>query len=120
MWKYLKVIIVFIIILLVTTFAVKNNTPVQLNYYFDFPKFDIPLYALIYLPFVVGALFGMIIGISNRIGLRRKTKQLKKELKKLTGEAAKKESPSEEMVPAAMEETAPDILDDTTVKNAPQ
>jgi len=72
-----------IVLLFLITFGVKNSHLVQLHYYFNIPTIDIPLYGLVYLSIVIGILLGMMVGISRRLGLRRRLKTLQGENREL-------------------------------------
>jgi len=88
MSKYFKAFLILLLIMIVTTFAVKNNVPVRLNYYFHISKFEFPLYALIYATFFIGVLIGMAVGITQRITLWRKMKKFRKEAETLGNKVA--------------------------------
>ena len=83
MGSYFKLIILVIILLFLITFGVKNNHPVQLNYYFNMPVIDIPVYGLAYVCIVIGIFVGMVVGISRRFSLHRTVKTLNRENKEL-------------------------------------
>jgi uncharacterized integral membrane protein len=81
--RYIKSIIMIIILLFLVTFGVKNSQPVQIYYYLNFQTGAFPLYGLVYLCIVIGIVIGMIVGIYDRIGLRRRVKRLERENREL-------------------------------------
>lgn len=88
MSKYFKALLMLALIMFVTTFAAKHNVPVHLDYYLKIFKFECPLYAVIYIAFVIGALIGMVVGVTQRIALWNKMRTIRKELKKLKKEVS--------------------------------
>jgi uncharacterized integral membrane protein len=81
--RYIKSIIMIIILLFLVTFGVKNSQPIQIYYYLNFETGVFPLYGLVYLCIVIGIVIGMIVGIYDRIELRRRTKRLERENREL-------------------------------------
>ena len=100
MARYIKSIIMIIILLFLVTFGVKNSQPIQIYYYLNFETGAFPLYDLVYLSIVIGIVIGMIVGIYDRIDLRRKVKRLQrenKELKEHVGEKVVEEEKEQEL-----------------------
>ena len=83
MARYIKSIIMIIILLFLVTFGVKNSQPIQIYYYLNFQTGAFPLYVLVYLCIVIGIVVGMIVGIYDRIDLRRRVKRLERENREL-------------------------------------
>ena len=79
MARYIKTIIMIIILLFLVTFGVKNSQPIQIYYYINFQTGAFPLYGLVYLCIVIGIVVGMIVGIYDRIDLRSRVKRLQRE-----------------------------------------
>lgn len=100
MGTYVKWILIIIILLFFITFGVKNSQSVYLNYYFDIVGIELPLYGLVFLSILLGIAAGMIIGLTDRLVLKRKVKDLSRENRKLHEKAAlseaSEESPSKE------------------------
>jgi uncharacterized integral membrane protein len=65
-----------ILALLILIFALQNNKPVEVHFFFA--RFSISLAILIFLVFVIGALLGVLTSLPD---MRRKSKQID-ELKK--------------------------------------
>ena len=84
MGTYVKWIILIIILLFFITFGVKNNQPIQLNYYFDILTRELPLYGVIYIAIVVGIFIGMVMGLRSRLNLRKTVKDLRRENRDLS------------------------------------
>jgi uncharacterized integral membrane protein len=80
---YVKWIILIIVLLFFITFGVKNSAPVYLNYYFNLQYIELPLYGLVYIAILLGIFIGMIVGIFDRLNLRKTVKRLEKEKKEL-------------------------------------
>ena len=83
MENYAKWIILIFVLLFFITFGIKNNQQVQLNYYPDFKTAELPLYGLVYISILIGIFTGMIIGIRNRLYMKKMVKNLEKENKDL-------------------------------------
>ena len=79
MARYIKTIIMIIILLFLVTFGVKNSQPIQIYYYINVQTGAFPLYGLVYLCIVIGIVVGMIVGIYDRIDLRSRVKRLQRE-----------------------------------------
>jgi len=83
MGTYLKAIVLVIVLLLLITFGIKNNQPLQVHYYFNIETAPIPLYSVLYISIIIGIVIGMLVGISSRFTLRGKVKALHREIKEL-------------------------------------
>ncbi len=77
MRNYLKGALTVIVVVLIVTFAIKNNQAVQLNYYFNTLNIQLPAYALVFLNLFIGILLGIFIGWYRSLSLKRQLKQLK-------------------------------------------
>jgi len=101
--RYIKSIIMVIILLFLVTFGVKNSQPIQI-YYLDFQTGAFPLYGLVYLCIVIGIVIGMIVGIYDRIDLRRRVKRLERENRELKEKIVEEEKEENISVPAQVDE----------------
>jgi len=79
MKRFIQGLFLAIIIVLVISFSLKNNQPVQLHYYFDSFQFSVPLYAVIFLSMLIGIFLGLSIGFSKWLTRGRLIKQLQRE-----------------------------------------
>ena len=77
MWGYAKGILVAILLIFLITFGVENGQTVQLNYYLKSLTFNLPIYSLIYAPLLLGIVLGMMVGLKNRLGMRKTIKSLR-------------------------------------------
>jgi len=109
--RYIKSIIMVIILLFLVTFGVKNSQPIQI-YYLDFQTGAFPLYGLVYLCIVIGIVIGMIVGIYDRIDLRRRVKRLQRENRELKEKAAEEEKEEDRAVLAQVDD---EKMDKSTV-----
>lgn len=103
MARYIKSIILIVILLFLVTFGVKNSQPIQIYYYLNFETGAFPLYDLVYLSIVIGIVIGMIVGIYDRIDLRRKVKRLQRENKELKEKVAEEEKEEGIAIPAQVD-----------------
>ena len=100
MGTYVKSIILIIVLAFLVTFGIKNSQAVQLSYYFKTQGWSIPLYALIYVSVGLGVLLGMAVGLSRRMGLKRKIRPLEKENRKLKERVAMPGTEEQPLVPS--------------------
>jgi len=91
MGTYVKWIIIIIILLFFITFGVKNSQTVYLNYYFDIEAVELPLYGLVFISILLGIAAGMLIGLMDRLMLKRKVRSLAAEVRKLQERSAGQE-----------------------------
>jgi uncharacterized integral membrane protein len=96
MGSYIKGIVLAFILLFLTTFGVRNNQMVQINYYTDKLTYEIPLYGLVYISLILGFLGGIFFGLSKRFSQMRTLKALHKENKELKAKIP--EEPKEQAV----------------------
>jgi len=102
--RYIKSIMMVIILLFLVTFGVKNSQSIQIYYYLNFQTGAFPLYVLVYLCVVIGIVVGMIVGIYDRIDMRRRVKRLQRENRQLKEKVAEEEKEGEVPVTPAIEE----------------
>jgi len=95
MGTYLKWMILIIILLFFITFGVKNSQSVSLNYYLDLEGIELPLYGLVFISILLGIAAGMMIGITDRLALKKKVRDLGKENRALQDEIARPKAPEE-------------------------
>ena len=96
MLSYTKGTILIIILLFLITFGVRNSHPVQLNYYFNIPSINVPLYGLAYISVIIGIFIGMLIGISRRLSLHKTVKALERENRELEKKVTEEKKEEEE------------------------
>ena len=108
MARYIKSVIMIIILLFLVTFGVKNSQPMQIYYYLNFETGVFPLYGLVYLCIVIGIVIGMIVGIYDRIDLRRRVKKLERENRELKEKVAEEEKEEDIAIPAQADEEKTD------------
>jgi uncharacterized integral membrane protein len=89
MGTYVKWILIIIILLFFITFGVKNSQSVSLNYYLDIEGIVLPLYGLVFISILLGIFAGIIIGVADRLALRKKVRELGKENRTLQEEIAR-------------------------------
>jgi uncharacterized integral membrane protein len=106
MGSYIKGIILAFILLFLTTFGVRNNQMVQINYYTDKLTYEIPLYGLVYISLILGFLGGIFFGLSKRFSQMRTLRALHKENKELKAKIP--EEPKERAVSEAMPAEKPE------------
>ena len=104
MARYIKSIIMVIILLFLVTFGVKNSQPIQIYYYLNFQPGAFPLYILVYLCIVIGIVIGMIVGIYDRIDLRRRVRRLERENREFKEKIVEEEKEENIPVPAQVDE----------------
>jgi uncharacterized membrane protein YciS (DUF1049 family) len=91
MGTYVKWIIMIVILLFFITFGVKNSQLVYLNYYFNVQGIELPLYGLVFISILLGIAAGMIIGVADRLLLKRKVKDLAREIRELRESLSRQE-----------------------------
>ncbi len=84
---YLRIGALVIFLAVLVTFAMQNNGPVRLRYYFGWESAALPLYSWIYLSLFSGILLGLAAGYPGRRGLRKTVKGLKRENQSLKEKA---------------------------------
>jgi|GEM_PF-907275 uncharacterized integral membrane protein len=82
----LKFILGLIIMILLVTFAVKNNTPTKLYYYFNLESPEVPLFLVILLGLFLGAVFVWIINLFERMKLKYIIKKKDKKIREIEKE----------------------------------
>jgi putative membrane protein len=91
MGTYVKWIIIIIVLLFFITFGVKNSQTVYLNYYLNIEGIELPLYGLVFISILLGIVAGMIIGVADRLMLKKKAKDLAREIRELQERIARQE-----------------------------
>ncbi|MBN2031865.1 MAG: DUF1049 domain-containing protein [Deltaproteobacteria bacterium] len=86
MGLYVKWIVIIIILLFFITFGVKNSQSVSLNYYFDIVGVELPLYGLVFISILLGIAAGIIIGITDRLAIKKRLRDMIKENRALQDE----------------------------------
>ena len=117
--RIISTLIKIILITAVVLFCALNLERVQVQYFFDRPPIEAPLFVVMLAAMFLGIVLASILYLTDRFKLARKNKQLKKELKNAENEIKKlrnlplsKESSAPE--PARKDERAvtADILED--------
>jgi len=83
--KFLVTIIALALVLLAITFSPQNTGLISLQY-FNIMSQPIPVYLLIFFSFLAGVVFSGVLGLIDRIRLRRTISKIRKELKNLETE----------------------------------
>ncbi len=78
----LRLLIGLIIIFLLVAFALRNMTPVHLDFYF-YKTPDVPLFVMLYLTLLVGVAVAWIMVISEQLRLRMEIRKRDKKIKEL-------------------------------------
>lgn len=77
--KLLTTIIVLVLVFLAITFSIQNTEYVIVRY-FDFLNVHIALYALIFLSFFAGVVLSGLIGLVDRVRLKRSLTKTRRDL----------------------------------------
>lgn len=88
MGTYVKWIVIIIILLFFITFGIKNSQNIYLNYYFSIEGIELPLYGLVFISILLGIAVGMIVGITNRLALKKRVRDTAKENRALQEQIA--------------------------------
>jgi len=94
MGTYVKWIIIIIVLLFFITFGVKNSQVVYLNYYLNIEGIELPLYGLVFISILLGIVAGMIIGVTDRLVLKRNVKDMAREIRDLREKLSRQEEAS--------------------------
>jgi lipopolysaccharide assembly protein A len=95
MGTYVKWIMIIIVLLFFITFGVKNSQSVSLNYYLGIRDIELPLYGLVFISILLGIFAGIIIGITDRLTLKKKLRDLAQENRTLQEEIARAKASGE-------------------------
>lgn len=79
MSRIAKLILVFVILLIGLAFHLKNNQPIELNYYID--VINLPLSWLVVIILFVGSIMGVLSSLPIIIKLKRDKLRLEKQIK---------------------------------------
>lgn len=79
MSRIAKLILVFVILLVGLAFHLKNNQPIELNYYLD--VINLPLSWLVVIILFIGAMLGVLSSLPIIIKLKRDKLRLEKQIK---------------------------------------
>ena len=88
MGTYVKWIVIIIILLFFITFGIKNSQNIYLNYYFSIEGIELPLYGLVFISILLGIAAGMIVGITDRLALKKRVRDTAKENRALQEQIA--------------------------------
>lgn len=104
----LRFIFALLIMVLLVTFAVKNNTPTTLYYYFGYKSPEIPLFLVILMGVVIGAVFVWFVTLFEKMKLKYTIRQKEKKIREVEKELADlKNLPIEEPLSSETETGAP-------------
>lgn len=84
--SYLKAIVLIIVLVFVATFSIKNSGAVNISYYFGILDISAPLYLIVLVCLVIGAVIGCLFCLVGRFNLKRRFKTLEKEYKEIHAE----------------------------------
>lgn len=74
--RFIKLIVVILIMMLGAVFAVLNADPVEINYYFG--SRDLPLSLILTIALGLGVVLGILAGMGKVLGLKREIHTLKR------------------------------------------
>jgi lipopolysaccharide assembly protein A len=89
MGTYVKWALIIIILLFFITFGVQNSRSVTLNYYFDIEGIQLPLYGLVFISILLGIFAGMMVGITDRLAMKKRLRDLERQSRSLKEEIAR-------------------------------
>ena len=89
MGTYVRWILIIFILLFFITFGIKNSQSVSLSYYFNIEGIELPLYGLAFISILLGIFAGIIIGITDRLALKRKVRGLVQDNRRLQEEVTR-------------------------------
>ena len=79
-----------VIIFLLVAFAIRNMTPVHLDFYF-YKTPDVPLFVMLYLSLLVGVAAAWILVIGEQLKMKREVRKKDKRIKELEKQLAQLE-----------------------------
>ena len=71
----LKGILFFLFLVAGIGFAIKNDQPVALKYYFDWVTLPLPLFLWVFLAFLIGLILSGAMALVSKFGLRARIRQ---------------------------------------------
>ena len=74
--RVLKILVILLVMAAGAIFAVLNPHPVSVDYYFG--EFVLPLSVMVVAALGIGALLGMLAGLSAMLGLKRENSRLRR------------------------------------------
>ena len=80
MRTFINTVGIVILILVLLTFSLNNNTPVEISYYWG-RVISFPLWGVILIPFFAGVITGNLLDVIQRFKLKNEIKKLKREFK---------------------------------------
>jgi len=84
--KFLKTALIVILFIVAITFAIKNQDPVSLRYYFFEGAWTMPLFLLIFFCVLIGILIAGAVGVFAGFKLKYEIKRNKKTILELENE----------------------------------
>jgi uncharacterized integral membrane protein len=110
MMSSLRFLFGLVVMIFLVTFAVTNNTPIKLYYYFNFQSPEIPLFLVVLASVFIGALFVWVLALFDRIRLKmsvgkkdKRIRELEKELVDLRNLPAEEPAGKPEAFPCEAE-----------------
>lgn len=86
MVKTLKFIIGLIVLVVLASFAVNNSDPVVLRYYFGYATPPVPLYVIVLVAVVVGAILAALFAIGERFHFMYALRKRDRVIREMEGE----------------------------------
>ncbi len=86
MVKTLKFIIGLIVLVVLASFAVNNSEPVVLGYYFGYATPPVPLYVIVLVAVVVGAILAALFSIAERFHFMYELRKRDRVIREMEGE----------------------------------
>lgn len=100
-----------VVMIFLVTFAVTNNTPIKLYYYFNFQSPEIPLFLVVLVSVFIGALFVWVLALFDRIRLKMSVSKKDKKIRELEKELVDlRNLPAEEPTGKPMQEKEPETF----------
>lgn len=100
-----------VVMIFLVTFAVKNNTPIKLYYYFNFQSPEIPLFLVVLASVFIGALFVWMLALFDRIRLKMSVSKKDKKIRELEKELVDlRNLPAEEPAGKPIKEERPEAF----------
>lgn len=78
--NFIKSMVTALLFLVAITFALKNNDPVAIKYYFTERQIELPLYLIMFFSVILGILIGGLEGLYEKMKSGSIIRKLKKEM----------------------------------------
>ncbi len=90
----LKVVLFILFLAAGIGFAIQNDQPVSLQYYFGWASTPLPLFLWAFLSLLAGLAISGVIATLSKFSLRSKNRQLKRKIAELERQRAERQAPS--------------------------